>query len=171
MLLVFGIRHGVLRVAALTWFLRFVRRQQFELLFTKVRREVVLEPLDFFEKRPDVFKTPVDRRKTHVSDLIEAAQRIHHHLTDLDRLDFSFAALSDTAFNMIDGIFNSLHRYRAFLERFEDARAKLVIAECFAAPVTFYDTGQAQFGCLISRKTCFATLAFTAPTDLIALTE
>lgn len=90
--------------------------------------EDLLELFGFFE-------IPVDRRKAHKGDLIQAAQRFHDHLTDFTGENVSFTAMLETSHDAGDDALDALAVHGALVQGDDERLGKLVAVKGLARPV------------------------------------
>ncbi len=136
-----------------------------------MRRQIILESLNFLEKRPHILKTPIHGGKTHIGDLIESTENIHHPFPYPHAVDLTFATLPHPAFDFIDGLFDAVGRDGSFFERLEDPCAQLFVVEGFSPPVVLDDARQTELRGFVGRKTGLAALTLTTSSNLIAVTK
>src|SRR5215831_10423549 len=131
--------------------------------------QVALEAFDLLAKRLHVLEAAVDRRETHIRDLVEALQLRHHPFTDLARGDFALVDRTQLAHDFAHDAVDRIARDRALLQRALDAGTQLALVERLAAAVALDDRRQLDFDRLERIEALAALLALAPPPDRAAV--
>src|SRR5690554_4943241 len=75
----------------------------------------------------DVGEVAIHRRETHVGDLVEIAQFVHHQLAQLGAGDFALAQRQQACLDALDRRLDGLERDRALAQREPEAAGELVM--------------------------------------------
>src|SRR5262249_50120461 len=107
----------------------------------------------------------IDRGEAHVSDVVEGAQRLHHHLAHGLGGDFAFALALELAHDLGHGLVDALGLDRTLAQRDLHRAQQLVAVERHAAAVALDDHELAQLHAFERGKAEIAAQAHPAAAD------
>src|SRR5947207_4355446 len=129
------------------------------------RAEYLLDlPLDLLQ----VHELPVHRRKADVSNLVQVAQPVHHHLTDLLARDLDASRAPELRLDVVDDRPQPLGRDVALLSRLLQAVEQLLGVEVLAAPILLGDEERHRLDALIGGESLPALQTLTPAPDRLA---
>src|SRR6516162_3848982 len=107
----------------------------------------------------------VDRGEAHIGNVVERAQRLHHHLAHRLRGDFALALALELAHDLGHGLIDALRLDRTLAQRDLDRAQQLVSIERHAAAVALDDHKLAQLHALECGKAEIAAQTHATAAD------
>src|SRR5690554_59779 len=130
---------------------------------------VLFKTIDFLTKLVEIFEATIDRSKTHIGNLIEFLQLLHHFFTHGQRLDFAFTGGLQKMFDVVDRGFYGFDTHRALFQRAQQPCSQFRFIKWLTCTVLFDNARHHQLGNFISSKTFVTRKTLATAAHLVSL--